>query len=656
LFLDSALLFEGAEKLAGTLTRLSDNVDTWPQEVIQEAYKQVPYLSDFEANVVLDKIDEERGFAFGSVEVRPKTAKTLEEQQMAGGVKAHIPIIVKEQLLSPLDVFMVGKQYHHLTEGKLRSALFQPDFFDATRMRPYDPSLVYDLLPPTRMGGGMGSGVKMGSAELPLLPMLHYTVKAAHSDRMREAMQDPSILAAASASPEGVKAAFLSAAGLQVSSPTKIAEALSERIRPNVVQITKLGSRRALVKWANTDMYAPQEEEMPLSTAMDMMGQEDEVQQLDADGTITLSPNPVVKKTLEAEEVDVAKSFGLWKVQDVTGNTLVGWVFPNLLSLDMSSMPLSLFTNGSQYALQGDIAGVAAGKSTDIPKGIPRGYGALYYIDHGTARCFVPMTVNNTYRGPDGLVRYMAQTDLGEHVMFSFADGLKTVVKTGTNEYAVPTTVSWLPLRGQTELVENPMGFSKVAKLTSTVELISDGATWSYRGAGVAKLASSQTKFLSRRDAEFMGASLGVERSFLKEALDSSKRTGHPVEFVGVRPITLLRDKLAEAKLQVQGDLADLPVPIHNYFLVKEATLLDDALTADKILGLGFINAENVGTFVDMLPDLERTSTKLAELLIAVRIGLKDVPEVAVERMLKALEDVIGGLRSLKQQEQVTMQ
>ena len=67
LFLDSELRFSGETKLAGMLTRLGDNVDNWAQEITQEAYKQMPFLSDFEPNVVLDKVDEERGFAFGSI-------------------------------------------------------------------------------------------------------------------------------------------------------------------------------------------------------------------------------------------------------------------------------------------------------------------------------------------------------------------------------------------------------------------------------------------------------------------------------------------------------------------------------------------------------------------------------------------------------------
>ena len=106
LFLDSVLKIDGEEKLAGMLTRLGDNTDMWPQEVMQESYKQLPWLSNFEVNVILDKVDEERGFAFGSLQITPKTAMTMEEQEESPLVKVNVPLVVRDQQLAPLDVFV----------------------------------------------------------------------------------------------------------------------------------------------------------------------------------------------------------------------------------------------------------------------------------------------------------------------------------------------------------------------------------------------------------------------------------------------------------------------------------------------------------------------------------------------------------------------
>jgi hypothetical protein len=656
LFLDAPLQFHGEEKLAGMLTRLGDNVDNWHQEIMQEAYKQLPYLSSYDTHVILDKVDEERGFSFGSLEVRPKTAMTVEEMQSSGLDKVHIPIVVKEQMLSPLDVFLSGKKYFHLTEAKLREMLIRPDTFDVARLRPYDPSLVQDLQPPTRAGFGSG-GTKVGSAQaelekIPLLPQLYGRIKESHAERMKTAMRDVSLRSNVVGGSEGVKAAFASALRLTPSDPEKTASLVASRIKPTVVQITKLGTNKALVKWATDEMFAPQQEEVPMDVARDLMGDQDMQQQVESDGTVTMSPDAPVKETLEAEEVRVADSFGIWKVQDGNGNTMIGWVFPKLMTLDLKVLPLSLFNNGSQYAVQENVAGEIAGKSTDIPKGIPRGYGALYYLDHGTAKAFIPMTVTSTMQGPQG-VRFLSQTDFGDQVTFSFGEGLTKPVRVSEAEWVLPNFLNWMPLRGKTELVSEPQLFSKLAAKSraGSVDIVGDrDGTFSFRGPSIAKVASDHTKFIDRNKAMFLGVALGMDHRFCKTALDRAQN-GERVSVSGLKVLGSVKEKMAGIRAKLQKELTELDPPIHNYFLAKEASVLDDALTADKILGLGFLNAENISTFVDLLPALQAASSKLAELLIAVRIGLKEVPEVAVERMLAALEDVIRGLQSLRQKE-----
>lgn len=658
LFLDAPLSFEGEEKIAGMLTRLGDNVDNWQQEIVQEAYKQLPYLSDFEVHVILDKVDEERGYAFGSIEVSPKSSMTVEELNDSGLSKVHIPIVVKEQMLSPLDVFLCGKKYSHLTEARLREALFRAETFDAARSRPHDPSLVHDLQPPLRAGyGGFGSGgVKLGSSleleHVPLLPLLHGRVKEAHVERLKGAISEPSVWAKVAGCSEGTRAAFASAVNLTPSNLEKSASHVAGSIRPTVVQLRKLGTDRVMVKWASDEMFSPQEEEIPMAAAQDMLGDEDLTAELEGDGTVTMSPDSSIKQTLEAEEVKVADSFGLWKVQQTTGETMIGWVFPQVLDLDLNVLPLSLFNNGSQHALQENIAGEPAGKSLDIPKCVPRGYGALYYTDHGTAKAFVPMTISSSMRDPGGL-KFMGQTDLGDQVTFSFAEGLKKPVRAGESEWVLPNYFNWMPLRGKTELVDEPALFSKLgsANRTGTVDIVGDSSgTYSFRGPAIAKVAQQHTKFVDRDKALFLGVALGMQEGFCKQALDRA-RLGERVSVAGLKVLGSLKEKMASIKANLRKELAELDPPIHNYFLAKEASVLDDALTADKILGLGFLNAENISTFIDLLPALQAASCKLAELLVAVRIGLKEVPEVAVERMLVALEDVIRGLKSLQQKE-----
>lgn len=650
LFLDQPLQFDGEEKLAGTLTRLGDNLDNWPQEITQEAYKQLPYLSDFEPHVILDKVDEQKGAAWGSIEVRPKTDMTQEEMHTSPMEKVHIPIIVKDQMLSQFDVFLNGKKYDHLTEGRLRSALFRPETMDAPRQRPPEPNLVNELQPP--LSGALGGGMSKAGQErlsLPLLPQLRGSVLPRHVDRLKTACQDPSLMTQITGSNEGVIAAFNSALDLRPADREKVASTVRDSIRPSVVQLKKLASGNVMVKWANPAAFAPQQQEMPMAAAQDLAGEQDLTAMVEGDGTLTASPDAIVKETMEAEEVKVADSFGLWKVQDTNGNTLIGWVFPQLLSMDMQPLPLTLFTNGSQHSVQEHVAGEMAGKSTDLPKEAPRGYGCLYFIDHGTAKAFVPTTVKTSMRDPSGMVRYVCSDELGEPYTFYFTEDLKTVVKVGPRDYAVPSVACWMPLRGKVDLVSQPMAFSKTSSPNVVMaELVGDKDVFSWRGPSLSKLAAAQYQFIDRDEAEFLGVCLGLSPGFVKEAVDQASK-GRCLSFNGTRIITPAYEKMAESRQQVRRMIEGVDVP--NYFLAKEASVLDDALSVDKILGLGFINVENIATFVDMIPSLECTLSKLSEMLVAVRLGLKDVPEVAIERMLVALEDVIRGLKSLKQKE-----
>ena len=70
--------------------------------------------------------------------------------------------------------------------------------------------------------------------------------------------------------------------------------------------------------------------------------------------------------------------FGMYKVQDEKGRHLVGYVFPNLIDVDGTSLPIALFTNGSHYAVQSDIAGVHRG-ATEVAssRGLRREWGAF---------------------------------------------------------------------------------------------------------------------------------------------------------------------------------------------------------------------------------------------------------------------------------------
>ncbi len=82
--------------------------------------------------------------------------------------------------------------------------------------------------------------------------------------------------------------------------------------------------------------------------------------------------------------------------------------------------------------------------------------------------------------------------------------------------------------------------------------------------------------------------------------------------------------------------------------LVKEASVVEDPEAVDNLLSLNFITEDNILDYANYTDELRETSDKMSELLIANRMGLKDVDEAAIKKSVEGLEDVIQGLNKLK--------
>ncbi|MFA5436633.1 MAG: hypothetical protein WC372_11400, partial [Candidatus Neomarinimicrobiota bacterium] len=150
------------EKTAGEVD-LSEDPNQWPQEVLQELYKQVPYISDFQPHVTMEKVDSERGYGLGQVEIANKTeAQNSADPDLlaAAGIRAvRVPVVIKERKLSPFDLLVNDQsKVLPLTESRLRQSLFRPQAFDVTSQTPGDQSMIGQLYPPYRQNYGFGGG------------------------------------------------------------------------------------------------------------------------------------------------------------------------------------------------------------------------------------------------------------------------------------------------------------------------------------------------------------------------------------------------------------------------------------------------------------------------------------------------------------------
>jgi hypothetical protein len=356
----------------------------------------------------------------------------------------------------------------------------------------------------------------------------------------------------------------------------------------------------------------------------------------------------------EADHPELIKDFGLYKVKSDDGKDLVGWVFPNLLDLDGTALPLAMFTNGSQAATQESIVGVRSGDGTNLPDGgAPSGKGCFYQtLANGRTQATIPFDVQGNTTSPEGTESVIATTFDGRqvelHVGAPNIQGICEVDEGGA--VLIPESFKWLPL-GQADevsLVEDPAQFTKSAGVQSmmTVTIRSGGMdSFSLSGMPVEKLASESREFISFDDATMILAGLGIEPKHAMSKLGEAVTWSMPTDVRINRPIHTASEMRKQA---AEGASAVLQyIPALRVDLVKEAAAIPDPVAVDTVLSLGFVNPENLTTFIGYLPKIDEAQSHMCELLIAARLGLREIPTSPLEKAIKAVEEVIEGLKVL---------
>lgn len=656
LFLDNQAKIS-FKKIASPI-KLSDNVDNWQREVSSEIFKYLPFLSDYSVNVLIQRANPERGYAYGSAQVTNK-AEGIESGQAKPVV---IPIIIVDRMLKPMDVFFSGDKAFPLNEERVREALFDPRTFELSDRKPTDQGMVDNLYPPIRTNYGYGSGVTTGAAAggagfgkfASLAAAISHTLTEDQaSGFVNRLLEDPQLSSAMAVNP-----AFLKAAASIVSADRipleKTAQALVAAIEPTVVQFTKLADGNFKVKWANAGAFSPQEQNFTPSEAQQMAGTES-VQQMQPDQSVTLGTSGA-NPPLDAPQIVQVQEFGQYQVRiEETGQNSVGWVLP-VVNFDQNPMGLMLFTDGESYSLQDEMVGSRVGNDiSQIPMGEPHGDGAFFYAkSDGTAVALPPVTIQNSVTDPEGNAGYLCQNPFGEQITLHLTPSLESVHKISDSEYAIPQDMLFCPLGKAIHISKSLYDEAKVkeARAIPNRGFIrgTGGNEFHLDGPPFYKLASDVRSWINGTQAEFILVAAGIDQEMAREKLAEAGR-GRTIVYVdGLNHITPLDHVHAEMTKRASSLLSEFPYHLRRD-LIKVAATLEDTETADNILSLNFLNPENIAIFASYLPNLNDTAQKLAEMLTAARMGLKQLDEGALERAMLNLEEVIRGIKGLQQRE-----
>lgn len=681
------------EKLAAAVD-LPEDPNAWPKEILDELYKQVPYIADFHPHVEMSKVNPERAYGLGHVlvanqppaqpENQFQSANVEMQQMMSASLRSiRIPIIIKDGKLAPFDLFIndSGKVIP-LTESRLRQALFRPQMFDITSDTPGDQSTINQLYPPNRQSFGYGSGAmqmaKMGSVleeylikELEktdpgfrrpatvktacgtifhktasLLKEIAPTMLAADQDAFCSALnRDPGLRAGFHKNAAATQAAVRTILTADPYSAEKTASVLAH-VKPSVVQITKEANGYA-VKTANRDFWNPKVEHVHRGELVMRFGEKIALA-TDQAGGVTLGQGGVAEEP-ETRPMEPCTQPGTYRVFDVEGKELIGTVIPNLIDLDGETVPLTLFTNGSQATVQGEIFGAVASQEAALPEGPVGGTGAFFSMGPEGLVAIIPMTLESSYAMPEQPSTFSGETYDGRPVEVSVQPNIQMPTATGEGKLIIPETWRWTSLEGasQVSLAGGPEAPPDMSpeKMGSHVQIRSDGSTFSFSGPAIEKVAQDERSFVDLDGAMFLLAALGVDQGYgvtkLAHALSGSRpetlRVGHS--------ITPAQEVTSWAYETAREKIASLPKLKKD--LIKEAALIADPMAVDTVLSLGFINDENMMTFVSYLPTIDDSQLKMCELLLATRLGVSEVQEAALERAIRATEEVLEGLRTI---------
>lgn len=620
--------------------------NTWQHEVLQEALKQAPFIAEYDPFVTMTKVDPERGYGFGHLMLKPKsmlntqTAGQPADAAMSAGLRSvRIPILIAQSKLKAMDVFIdETAKVWPLTERRLRTALFRPQMFDATAVPPRSQGMVGMLYPPHRDGHGMvGGGLTMDKGASVLQRVLPGADERDVALFEKNLLGDNKLAAA-------YKANSQTHAALERIATVKCGSAADPAPAPSVVQFVKMGTDSYAMRTASAEAWSPVQSYINRSQLYKVAGDEG-MAAVDTSGSVTMALQDGLAETPpdQKEDVAVITTPGVYKVEDKRGRQLTGIVFPNLQDCDGEIMPVALFTNGAATALQGSVAGVRVGDIASIPRAKEaRGYGAFVHtLPGGGLQAMVPMHLNAGFSDTPG----------EEGAMGTTFDGRQIVVKRQPNlarpgevdgTVLVPLEYRWMPLAQSEAVSLVPTGDEWIDMPPTEDEVSVEGsrdAGFSLEGGPVNKVAREERQNLSPADVQFYLSAMGVPAGNTKTAMVRALQ-GKTVRVKVARKLSLPGTNHAK----LASYTAVLPLRRN---LVKEAAALVDPTTIDAVLSLGFVNPQNLTAYIAALPQFDEAQNRMCELLLAVRLGQRDIPEGALERSIKSLEEVVEGLRTL---------
>lgn len=159
-----------------SIAKMPDDDMKWPAHVLSNLHQQLPFLSQYEVDLDLQRVEPEAGFAFGHAMLMARNDPSAATSAKNPQNMVRIPIIVADRLLQPFHTFELGGNVYPLTSDRIEEALINPAIFQGpANPRRSEKSLVDQMQPPYQQRQGFGRTVEDAGAKTASAPLTQFS-------------------------------------------------------------------------------------------------------------------------------------------------------------------------------------------------------------------------------------------------------------------------------------------------------------------------------------------------------------------------------------------------------------------------------------------------------------------------------------------------
>lgn len=636
--LEDLFLTETPGETSTSTTELPEDIELWPAEIQNMLYTQVPVLANVPGQLTFDTVDQDKRYAKG--------AYVVDTGAGTGDPNDNIifPILVKNGELIPTDVYMYKDEFRPVDTDDISAILMSPEIGTET-MDPEDiPSTAYSnfsnrVTPPGAYGSGYVTSYnsKTGSVNEKLVDMIQ------NSDYIKRRL----------ATNKTAQKKFL--ARIDEENTEKVASSGHKLEKDAIIFIVNDGLFTVKTAGFKNGEFYSDECEMTRGELNNWMKEAelDSARIIEDLKKTSMAFSWMNEKTASSNLSSEVASLGSYEVINRgTGKTEYSDVSGYVKTASGEKRYLAILKDGN-YALQRDIYGIPvdAEKTASIFKFAAPAVGKTITMQISDDGEFAPPTkitsitgfstkeasglsVNGTScRGRTAFI-FLKNAGVTKPVKAGFVPDVCFVEKSA-EAWFVPMDYPVLDLNKEEYLVKSAEDKKHREFLQNNGKVATESVRlWDIGTSDVAMKIASHDPVIIEKSAALNLIHKYADNKDMYDAMEKMA-SGKVISFDIDKGTT----KKASGYIRPLTDRERLAI-------LKVAASIEDEETIDSVLGLNYIDSENMDDFKESIPDLKSAENILAKLLLSTRLGNSTVDEADVQSVITSLHEIIKALSS----------